>query len=184
MSLLKKIAGIVLGLVAIVFSVGFLLPSTVHVEREVLVNAQPEEVFALVSNFNAWDVWSPWAKLDPDAKMEIIGSGVGQTMFWSSENPDVGEGSQVIVNLESPRYLETHLNFGDRGVANASFTLTPENEATQVVWSFDTDMREGVPLFLQPVTTYLGFLMDSMVGEDYEIGLQNLKNAAETQSAS
>jgi len=184
MSLLKKIAGIVLGLVAILFSAGFLLPSTVHVERAALIEAQPADVFALVSNFNAWDAWSPWAQLDPDADMEIIGSGIGQTMFWSSENPEVGEGSQVIVNLESPRYLQTQLKFGNRGVANASFTLTPIDGATQVVWSLDTDMREGVPLFLQPITTYLGFLMDSMVGEDYEIGLQNLKTAAETASPS
>ncbi len=183
MSLLKKIAGVLFGLVAILFSVGFLLPSAVHVERSVLINAEPAEVFDLVSNFNAWDAWSPWAQLDPDANMEIIGSGIGQTMFWSSENPEVGEGSQVIVNLESPRYLKTHLNFGDRGVADASFTLTPDNGATQIVWSLDTDMREGVPLFLQPVTTYLGFLMDGMVGEDYEMGLQNLKTVAETQSS-
>lgn len=31
----------------------------------------------------------------------------------------------------------------------------------------------------QPINAYFGFLMDSMLGSDYEIGLQNLKNLAE-----
>ena len=179
MSLLKKIVGTLLGLVVVIVGAGFFLPSQVHVEREMTINAAPSEVFALVSDFEAWDAWSPWAKIDPTAEMTITGSGIGQKMTWASEDPQVGQGTQEITALESPSYLKTHLEFGGQGTADAEFQLTSEEGATQVIWSLDTDMREGAPIWLQPINSYVVFFMDSMVGKDYEQGLQNLKDVAE-----
>jgi hypothetical protein len=40
-------------------------------------------------------------------------------------------------------------------------------------------MRAGVPTLLQPISTYFGFLMDGMIGQDYEAGLANLKALVE-----
>ena len=111
--------------------------------------------------------------------MTITGSGIGQKMAWASENPQVGNGTQEIVEIESPRHLKTQLEFDGQGVANATFDLTPENGATRVIWSLDTDMRKGISVWMQPINTYLGFLMDSMVGKDYEQGLKNLKDVVE-----
>ncbi len=179
MSLIKKLIGVVLALVALVIAGGYLLPSNVHVERAILVNAPPEQVYALISDFNAWDAWSPWAKLDPNAEMTVSGSGMGQTMSWDSENPQVGHGIQSIVAMDAPSLFKTHLEMGDMGRADAAFTLQPEADQTRVVWSLDTDMREGVPVLKQPINTYFGFLMDSMLGNDYETGLRNLKHLVE-----
>ncbi|MBE9140363.1 SRPBCC family protein [Nodosilinea sp. LEGE 07088] len=179
MNLLKKFVGFLVVLIALVVAGGYLLPSTVHVERDILVDAPPEQVYALISDFHAWDDWSPWAKLDPNAEMTISGSGVDQTMTWASENPQVGKGTQTIVTMDAPKSLQTHLELGDMGKADAHFTLQPEADQTRVVWSLDTDMREGVPTLKQPINTYFGFLMDSMLGSDYETGLQNLKDLAE-----
>lgn len=179
MNLIKKIAGFALVLVALVIGGGYVLPSTVHVEREIVVDAPPDQVYALISDFNAWDGWSPWAKLDPNAEMTVSGTGLGQTMSWDSENPQVGHGTQSIVAMDAPKSFKTHLEMGDMGRADAAFTLQPEADQTRVVWSLDTDMREGVAPLKQPINTYFGFLMDSMLGSDYEIGLQNLKDLAE-----
>ncbi len=179
MSLLKTFVSVLFALVVLVIAGGYLLPSTVHVERDIVIDAPPEQVYALLSDFSAWEGWSPWAKLDPNAAMTISGSGLGQTMSWASDNPKVGQGTQTIVALEAPNALTTHLEFGDMGSADATFTLLPEDDQTHVVWSLDSNMREGVPLLAQPINTYFGFLMDSMVGNDYEVGLQNLKNLAE-----
>lgn len=65
---------------------------------------------------------------------------------------------------------------GGQGIADAAFDLTPADAGTHVVWSLDSDMREGVPLLMQPISTYFGFLMDGM----NETGLQNLKALAES----
>ncbi|MEO0987594.1 MAG: SRPBCC family protein [Cyanobacteria bacterium J06639_14] len=180
MSLLKKILGAFLMLVVLAVGAGFLLPSSVHVERDLLMDAEPADIFALISDFNAWDAWSPWAQLDPDATMQITGQGLNQTMTWSSENPQVGQGSQVIVSLAAPNLLKTHLDFGSQGMADATFNLVSEDGKTRVVWSLDTDMREGLPLWQQPISTYFGFAMDAMLGPEYETGLQNLKGLVES----
>ena len=111
--------------------------------------------------------------------MTVTGSGLGQKMIWASDDPEVGEGSQEITALEAPTFLKTHLEFNGQGIADASFELIPGDGVTEVVWSLDSDMREGVPVLAQPISTYFGFAMDSMVGKDYETGLQNLKAVVE-----
>lgn len=169
---------LVLGIIALI--AGFLLPSQVHVERQTLINASPEQVFARISDFNAWSDWSPWAKMDPDAELEIQGSGVGQTMKWSSENRNVGKGSQQITQLNAPHQLKANLDFEEMGKSDVSFTLEPIEDKTKVTWSYDSDMRAGVPLVKQPIYTFFGFFIDSMLGKTYEKGLSNLKTVVET----
>jgi uncharacterized protein YndB with AHSA1/START domain len=175
----KKIIGSVVAVLAIVFGLGFVLPDKAHVERDIVINAPPEKVFALVSDFNQWNRWSPWADIDPNAAYDISGTGVGHRMSWTSGDPNVGNGVQTVTALDPPSRLVTHLEFGDMGKADATFTLTPAGEATRVVWSLNSKMRDGVPFIMQPMATYMGFFMDGMVGKDYEKGLARLKAAAE-----
>lgn len=179
MSLLVKIAGVAAGFLIFVIGAGFILPSHIHVERDIVIDASPDQIFPLISDLDAWENWSPWAQRDPNVAMEVIGSGVGQRMTWDSENPEVGRGSQQVTRLDPPNYVETHLDFAEQGVADAAFNLTAEDGQTRVVWSLDTDMRAGVPLVKQPLSTYLGFFMDRLIGRDYEAGLQNLKQFVE-----
>ncbi|MBT9318005.1 SRPBCC family protein [Leptothoe spongobia TAU-MAC 1115] len=176
---LKVIGGLV-SFVLIAFVAGFALPSQVHVERSLLISAPPTKIFPLISDLNQWDAWSPWAEMDPDAEMTISGTGVGQTMQWHSEDPQVGDGSQEIIALESPNYVSSHLDFGDQGMADAMLKLAPQDEGTLVSWTLDSDMRAGVPTLMQPISTYFGFMMDSMIGTEYEKGLSNLKALAES----
>lgn len=175
-----KIIGGLMAAIALAFVAGFVLPSQIHVERSVLISAPSDEIFPLVSDFNQWDAWSPWAEKDPNAEMTITDAGLGQTMTWHSEDPDVGDGSQELTALEFPEYVKTHLDFGDMGVADAIIRLTPEATGTRVAWSLDSDVRAGVPTLMKPVSTYLGFMMDSMVGTEYEKGLSSLKALAES----
>lgn len=179
MLLLRKVIGVILGVLLMGIGVGFVLPSQVHVERAAVVDAPADEIFALVSDFRAWQAWSPWAQLDPETAMTIEGTGLGQTMTWVSDNPRVGQGYQQVTELEAPRYLKTHLDFGADGMADAAFKLVPEQGQTRVIWSLDTDMRQGMPLLKQPISTYVGFFMDRIIGKDYETGLQRLKQLAE-----
>lgn len=178
--MLGKILGGLAALVVIIIALGFVLPDKVHVEREIVIDAPREEVFALISDFEAWDAWSPWADLDPDAEYSYTGEGVGQKMVWTSDDPRVGTGSQEITAMEPPERLVTHLDFGANGAADATFLLMPEaGGRTRALWFFDARMREGVPVHMKPVGTYMGYFMDGWVGPDYERGLENLKEVAE-----
>lgn len=173
--MLRKIISALVSVILLVFLGGFILPSQVHVERNIVINASPEKIFPVVSDLTAWQAWSPWAKLDPSMELAVSGSNIGQTMRWHSEDPRVGDGTQEITAIDSPRYIQTHLDFGDRGVSDATFQLSPQSDVTLVSWSLDADMKDNVPVLKQPISTYFGFAMDSMVGKDYEAGLANLK---------
>lgn len=177
--MLGRILGGLAALIALVIALGFVLPDKVKVERTTLINAPRETVFALAGDFNRWNEWSPWADLDPNTKYSITGSGVGQTMQWSSDNPKVGSGSQEMTEYEPPARFVTKLHFGDMGGGVATMTFAEENGATRVAWTMDTHMREGVPMMMRPMATYMGFFMDGMVGKDYEKGLAKLKTASE-----
>ena len=60
-------------------------------------------------------------------------------------------------------------------MVDASFDLIAQDGATQIIWSLDTDMSAEVPLYMKPFSGYLGLMMDSLIGKDYEKGLNNLQ---------
>ena len=162
---------------------GYLWPDKVHVERSAVIDAAPETVFGLISDFNQWERWSPWAKLDPNTKYDISGEGVGHRMAWTSESRDVGSGSQEITELSPPHRMTTALDFGEMGKAKATFAIDAAGRSSKITWSLDTKMREGVPVLRQPMATFFGFFMEKWIGKSYEDGLADLKSVAETAQA-
>ena len=52
---------------------GLLLPSTTHVERSVVIERSPEQVFATLDSFERFNAWSPWAEYDPQARYTFDG---------------------------------------------------------------------------------------------------------------
>lgn len=175
MSVLKKILLSLLVIVAVLIVVGFFLPSTAHVERSATIEAPAPTVFALVNGFRSFNKWSPWAARDPETEYQIEGpdSGVGAKMSWASDNPQVGTGSQQIVESEPYSLVRTNLDFGSQGTAVAFFALEPSGNQTAVTWGFDTDFG------LNLVSRYMGLMFDNWIGADYEAGLANLERLAE-----
>ena len=175
MRILKWVLGIVLALVVVFVVGGFLLPREVSVARSITIDAPPEEVFPHLNSLKAFNDWSPWTGRDPDMVPEFSGpdEGVGAVMAWESEQRDVGSGKQEITASVPDERVETALDFGDMGTAEAAFDLVPVDGGTEVTWSFTGDMGSN------PVGRWMGLMMDSWVGGDYETGLGNLKARVE-----
>src|SRR5690242_5339053 len=72
-------------------------PSEFRVTRSATIAAPPSAVFNHVNDLHRWEAWSPWAKLDPNAKNSFAGpeAGVGAVMAWVGNNK-VGEGRMTI----------------------------------------------------------------------------------------
>lgn len=171
----------VIGVLAIIVALGFILPDRQVVTRFTTILAPPEKVYPLVVDFHHWGEWSPWAKLDPDMQQVITGEGIGHRMAWSSAQKNVGNGVQEITALDENKMVQTHLAFEGMGAATARLDLKPVPEGTEVVWSFEANMREGASLWRQPMATYFGYFMDKFVGADYEKGLAALKEIVESR---
>ncbi len=176
---------VILGAVVLLLLLGFTLPDKVHVERTIEIEAPPESVFALIGDLQEFNRWSPWYERDPDMEQSIEGTaGVGQVMRWNSDKPNVGSGSQEIVEHVPPGRLVTRLNFGAQGGGVATFDIEAAGGgASRVTWSLDTRMREGVPVPMRPMATFMGFMMDKWVGADYEAGLAKLKQVLAEQAS-
>ena len=89
--MLKKILIGLAALVLIFVIVVSLQPSEFRVERSATIAAPQTSVFEHVNDLRKWDSWSPWAKLDPNAKVNFEGpeSGQGAAMNWAG-NDEVG----------------------------------------------------------------------------------------------
>lgn len=175
MRILGIVLGIVVAIAVAVVVVGFLLPSEQFVSRSVVVEADQAEVFALVNDYRQFNRWSPWAAKDPDTKYEFSGpdSGVGAKMSWQSEDPNVGSGSQEIIEVEPGSRVKTRLMFeGFDSASYATFRLEPTDTGTQVTWEFEANLDSLIG-------RYMGLMMDKWVGADYEQGLARLKEIAE-----
>src|SRR6476619_8383908 len=107
------IAGACLAAVVVLLSIVVATrPSDFRVTRSAKMAASPSAVFAQVNDYHNWDAWSPWAKLDPDAKVTFEGpsSGTGAKFSWSG-NDKVGEGQQTIVESKPDELIKINLEF-------------------------------------------------------------------------
>ncbi len=132
--LLKGIIWTAAILAVVVIGGAYLLPAQAVVERHVVIKAPAEKVYAIIGDMKRFNEWSPWAPLDPATKYSFEGpqSGVGQKMSWTSQDPNVGNGSQTIIEAIENSSTVTEIDFGDMGKARATLALAPVNDETSV----------------------------------------------------
>lgn len=168
---MRFVGGIVV-LVLVLAGVAFVLPREVTVTRSAEIAAPPSKVFAELDSLQDFATWSPWQADDLENTFSGPESGVGNKMEWTSK--DLGTGTQEITAIEQDARVETALDFGDMGTAKAAFILEPAGEGTAIEWQFVGDMG------MNPIGRWMGLMMDTWVGGDYERGLANLKAKVET----
>ena len=104
-------------------------------------NATADVIFPYVSEFEKMNEWTPWALMDPDTQYVFSGpEGVGRKVEWTSEDPNVGTGSQRILELRGDEYVKTHLDFGAMGTAVARFDLVETGGKTNLTWKKISDI--------------------------------------------
>ena len=174
-TIIRLIIAALVAIVAIGVGGAYLIPAETVVQRQVVINAPPEKVFAIVGDLRRFKEWSPWADLDPNLQYAFEGpeTGVGQKMSWVSEKPDVGRGAQTATEYQPPGKVAFLLDFGSMGTAQSSLQLVPVDGGTGVTWGFKTE-AQGV------LDRWMSLLFDDWVGADYEKGLARLKTLAES----
>ena len=174
----KKIL-LVLAVIILVFvAVVWTRPDEFRVERSITISAQPEAVFPHVNNLHNWKAWSPWAKLDPNAKETFQGPAEGKDAHFAwAGNHEVGEGSMTVTESRPNESIRFRLDFVKpfRGTNTAEFMFRSEGEKTLVIWSMfgkSNFIAKAVGLFMN---------CDKMVGGQFEKGLADLKTVTEQE---
>jgi hypothetical protein len=175
-SVLKRIIFVVLLLPIVVILFSFFLPAYYRVERSLAINATAETIFPYLNDLRRWPEWTAWnTNREPSLVYIQAGppAGVGAIQSWTARS---GNGSIKLTESEPNRGVAYELNFNDgRFISSGRIDLIPLTNGTRVVWSNYGDFGRN------PVGRYLGLLMDKWMGNDFEIGLQNLKVKTQRQ---
>lgn len=164
--------------VLVVLIIAATRPDTINGARSAHIQAPPERIFPLLSNFqrDAWGAWSPYETKDPDMQRTLSGAaqGVGAVYEWNGDR-NIGQGRMEITSAIVPSRVTIQLDFIKplEGHNIAEFKLEQQAQATRVTWS----MR-GPASYLSKLMSVF-FDMDRMIGTDFEAGLAQLKHIAE-----
>jgi Polyketide cyclase / dehydrase and lipid transport len=180
--MLKKILIALAAIIVLFLIVVTLQPSEFHVERTAAISAPQADVFAQVNDFHKWETWSPWAKLDPAAKVTFAGpsEGEGTVMTWSG-NDKVGAGKMTLIESHPSDLVKIKVDFVKpfEGTSTSGFDFKPEGDQTGVTWTMSAHhsfMEKAFCLVMNG---------KKMVGDDMEKGLAQMKSVVESgQSAS
>lgn len=149
----------------------YLLPAELEVQQTIVLQAPPEEVYALLDNPMEWQKWSVLNKQEDPSLIHLYGgpmAGTGARMQWSGDR--VGNGQVVFTESISPSSLSYRQS--ENGAAEnilGSFTLAPVAGGTQVVW------RQQAAVGQNPWQKLLGAVQKYRKQDEVEKGLLGLK---------
>lgn len=171
--MLKIILIAVAAIVVLFLIIVSLQPSDFRITRTGRMSAPIGVVFENVNDLHKWEPWSPWAKLDPNAKSSFDGpvEGVGASMAWTGNNK-IGEGRMTITESRPNERVQINLEFFKpfKATNTAEFTFKSEGGQTVVTWSMagkNNFMAKAVGMFMN---------CDKMIGGQFEQGLASLNS--------
>lgn len=167
--------GIALGLGVLLITI-VQQPDEFRISRSRTMAAPTERIFPEVNDLRQWQHWSPWAKLDPNAKNSFEGpeSGKGSIFSWSG-NEKIGEGKMTILESQPSERVLIKLEFFKpfEGVQDVEFLFKPVEGGTEVTWSMmgkNDFTGKAIHLMMD---------MDRALGAEFEKGLSNLAKIVE-----
>lgn len=165
------VLGVLLVAIAVIVAAAMQKPDVFKVTREARFNAAPAIIFEYINDLRKWNAWSPWARMDPDAKYTFDGpaAGVGASTSW--EGKRTGAGRMTVMESKPFGHVIFKLEFFKpmKAVNTAAFTFREDAGQTVVTWSMfgpNSFMGKLMSLFMN---------CEKMVGDQFEQGFENLK---------
>lgn len=174
MSALKKLLVVVGVLITLFVVTSFFISKDYSVERTIVINAEPSEIYPYIVDLKEWSKWGVWFKRDPNMELNFSGPdrAIGMRSEWKSDTE--GNGEMEITQLEHNRRVLYRLYFPDYDMGSTgAFEIRPTSNGSVVTW------RDEGSVDNNPINRYFALMMDGMIGPDFEMGLENLKILAE-----
>ena len=152
---------------AVVAVVPFALPSSKHVERTAIINAEPAKLYKLIASNSGYQTFNPYKSADPDLKIDLKGPEFGVGSGFAFDGKD-GKGTQTVSVVEENRRVVMNIDLGAMGQPTQTFDHTQTNGGTKVTWGMDMEFG------MNPIGRVMGLFMDGMIGKNFEQGLKNM----------
>jgi hypothetical protein len=152
-------------------------PKILKIQRMQVIQASPEKLFPYINNPRLIQEWNPFVEGDPNVKLHYTGPAEGVGAQWAWEGSKAGAGKATITECNPNRSVTVRLDFKRPfKVTNyGAYSLNPKGSVTEVTWLIDESA-------LIPRTLSVFMNLDSMIGGQFEKGLQKLKNLVELSS--
>lgn len=149
-----------------------------RVSRSNIIYASPAALYQQVNTLRNWQSWSPWAKIDPNAKIIFEGpeSGVGAVMHWEG-NKKIGKGSLTITEVRPDAYIQFRLDMQKPISSTSTVEFRFDNNGSNQLVTWAMYGKKDYTAKIMSVA----FNCDKHLGEQLEKGLSNLKSLVELQ---
>lgn len=155
----------------------YMRPAEYHISKSITINAPKDEVFDIINDVGNWQSWFPWKKVQQ--KVEEALNGDNKKVEWGGEDNSFLEGE---INLQSPDNNSVHLNLNFvkpvKAVVESKIILEANGEDTIVTWKIDSEKD-----FAGKVLNLM-YSSDNLIAENFQKGLQNLKEYVESKNKS
>ena len=141
------------------------------------MEAEPDAVWALISDLAKWPEWSPWDKHEPDSKTELSEQTNIEGSWSSWDGTYIGAGKMTTVKLGQDS-IELKLEFFRPRFSPCLVGLSMErlgDKRCKVTW----DMRGSMPLL---VSLFVLKRMRAQILRDYSLGLGYLERLVDPKA--
>jgi len=173
MKILKTIALSLVGIVALLATIGLFLPSKWEASVSLNMSASNEQIYTYVANLKKWQEWSPWnAEQDPTLTYTYTGPevGVDAQSNWTSKS--MGTGWLKITKADPMTGISYDL-FIDMGFASStlqgSIAFEKDGDMTKVTWTDKGDNGNNI------VMKWMSLFMGSTMTSQLNAGLTKLQ---------
>ncbi|MCB0402445.1 MAG: GyrI-like domain-containing protein [Flavobacteriales bacterium] len=175
---MKKILIAVVALIAVYLILALVGPSGYRVERQTKIGASVDVIFDQTTVYSNWAAWSPWAKLDPNAKYEIKddNQAVGASMSWDGNPENVGKGQMVTTKIEENKTFVYQITFISpwEMTSNGGFIYEQDGDSVLLTWYDEGEFG----FFARPMMLFMS--VEDQIAPSFEQGLADIKQICES----
>lgn len=145
---MRRVAGILILIIVLFLVIIYFLPSSIHIEKSMILKARSEVVYDQLNHPNAWQKWASWIKVDPMISLTYHGpeSSEGAAMEWNSKVPEVETGNIIIRSSQPPTRVHATIDFSNMSSSENTFVLANTGNGTGITWTLDMNLvSNGFP---------------------------------------
>lgn len=177
MKALKVLGVILVVLIGLYVIAALKAPASLKVEKSIVIDASPAEVYPHVACFKNWEPWNPWDAMDSTNVNDFSEQACGVGSWYTWKGDQTGEGRQEILEAKDNEYINCSLVFGmDPTPQTSEWFFFKEEGGTKVTWNF---IGTEASFFSRPMNLVGEFFLNKA----YESGLANLKEVVESSPA-
>lgn len=168
------------GLAILLLVISFILPRTISVERNILIESELNNVFEQVNIPDNWKNWAPWLHNDSTLTYSSskFNNGKIPIVKWKSRNKHVNEGELKIIKFIENQLVEFELTVVGKGIYTGTFIFSKKENASNIVWIIHKDLGNN------PANRWLGLLTKKTISNEMDMGLFNIDDFLQQQKTS